>query len=288
MSLEWWLEPIRGAKGGTTVIQPPPQQAPDPVEQKAVQAQTDVMRQQLALAQQQADYQYAMAPFLLSQGGYDVTPVDKSYQAQEGETVIPIGPGRYKLTTDPNADALADLNNEIAMASGARTLAGLKGELPVDPAVEQDLTRGRQELMEELRQRLGPGFETSDPGMRALAEFDRNANSIRYQVRTGELNTANAISLNQQGQMQRREAQTLNTLKSSYDTTPIAAQYGGAGALASNIVGMGQQNRQFIQGLGMQGIGMGMNKDAMEGEQMGNLVGGGMSLVGTVGGALIL
>ncbi len=160
----------------------PPTPTPPPPDQSEINnrnTQTDILQQQLAIAKQQQAYGDAIAPLQLMQSGYSPEAVADDYQAQPGETVVPIGGKQYRIVRDPNEASLDAQNREISLASGARTLAALKGELPVDPAVEQDITRGRQELMEELRNRLGPGFETSDPGLRALAEFDRNATAIR-------------------------------------------------------------------------------------------------------------
>ncbi len=278
-------EPTSGAIQSKT----PPTPAPPPPDQSEIDnrnAQTDVLKKQLAIAEQQQAYGNAVAPLQLLSLGYTPTEVGSEYQAQPGETIVPIGGKHYKIAQDPNQVALDKQNHDIALASGARTLAALKGELPVDPAVEQDITRGRQELMEELRNRLGPGFETSDPGMRALAEYDRNATAIRYQVRTGELNSANAIALNAQGGMQRRTAQALTGMQGVL--TPIAQAnetYGGAGALAGNMVGRDTGQRLMQMQLGNHNALVGAE---MSGQGTSSLISGGMGLAGGIGGALIL
>lgn len=277
--------PIMGAIQSKSPPTPTPP-APDQSEIDNRNTQTDILKQQLAIAQQQQAYGNAIAPLQLIQSGYSPEAVADDYQAQPGETVVPIGGKQYRIARDPNEASLDAQNREISLASGARTLAALKGELPVDPAVEQDITRGRQELMEELRNRLGPGFETSDPGMRALSEYDRNTTAIRYQVRTGELNSANAIAMNTQGGMQRRSAQALASMQDVL--TPIARAnetYVGAGSLAGGMIGRDHGQRLMQMQLGNSNQMIGQQMDA-QGNQ--SLISGGMGLAGGVGGALIL
>ncbi|MDE2442718.1 MAG: hypothetical protein KGP14_17025, partial [Betaproteobacteria bacterium] len=110
--LHAWMRsraPLRGSKGNT-VVQPPPQPAPTPAQDQALGAQTDILKQQLALAQQQQAYGNAIAPLQLMQSGYTPQEVGADYQAKQGETVIPIGGKNYMISQDPNAKALADVN----------------------------------------------------------------------------------------------------------------------------------------------------------------------------------
>lgn len=68
---------------------------------------------------------------------------------------------------------------EITGMMQERTLKALRGELPIDPAIERWISEGRQTLGDQLRANLGSGYLTSTPGIQALAEFDKRANEIR-------------------------------------------------------------------------------------------------------------
>lgn len=68
---------------------------------------------------------------------------------------------------------------EITGMMQERTLKALRGELPIDPAIERWISEGRQTLGDQLRANLGTGYATSTPGIQALAEFDKRANEIR-------------------------------------------------------------------------------------------------------------
>jgi len=76
-----------------------------------------------------------------------------------------------------------------------RTLKALRGELPVDPALERQLSEGRQTLASTLRSNLGSGYETSTPGIQALADYDKRAEELRMASRKDELYNTNQLQL---------------------------------------------------------------------------------------------
>ena len=102
---------------------------------------------------------------------------------------------RFRKLLEPSAEEeeLAELERQIAKESGERTLKGLRGELPLDPALERDIEKGRLELHEKLRSQLGPGFEISTPGIEALGDFDERANILRDAARRGQLTALEGI-----------------------------------------------------------------------------------------------
>jgi len=61
------------------------------------------------------------------------------------------------------------------------------GELPVSPSLERGLTEQEGEVRESMRRRLGPGWETSTPGITSLAEFKKRAEELREGARRGEI-----------------------------------------------------------------------------------------------------
>lgn len=64
-----------------------------------------------------------------------------------------------------------------------RARQALSGELPDDPMLLRDLEQQRQTLEDDLRSRLGPGYDTSSAGIEALARFDEQANLVLDQSR---------------------------------------------------------------------------------------------------------
>lgn len=264
--------------GATSSDGPPP---PSAAQDAATAAQTQIMQQQLAIARQQQAYANAIGPMQLAQGGYDIQPMtDPNAPLQDGQYMIPIGGKKYIVSQRGDLANLQRLNTQVATAGAERALKASKGELDVDPGVEQDLTRSRTSLQEELLKRLGPGYETSDPGIRAMNEFDRQAKSIRFQVRYGELSNADALSNNAQNAMQRQQSQFLGNLQGVQNPFAITSQMlGMAGQTGAGLVGQQQAQNFGAFGLGLQQaqIGAGMINSGVQG-----LTGAG------VGGAMIL
>lgn len=93
----------------------------------------------------------------------------------------------------------AEMDKEIKKLLGEKTMAGLRGELPVDPALERDITSQEQTLKDRLRSQLGSGYETSSAGIEALQKFGEGANVLRSQARHGEISLAEQLSLARSG-----------------------------------------------------------------------------------------
>lgn len=93
----------------------------------------------------------------------------------------------------------AEMDKEIKKLLGEKTLKGLRGELPVDPALERDITTQEQTLKDRLRSQLGAGYESSSAGIEALQKFGEGANVLRSQARHGEISLAEQLSLARQG-----------------------------------------------------------------------------------------
>jgi hypothetical protein len=62
-----------------------------------------------------------------------------------------------------------------------------KGGFPVPPGIERDIASGRDTRREQLRRQLGPGFETSSPGIEALEEFELASTIARDMGRSSSL-----------------------------------------------------------------------------------------------------
>jgi len=162
--------PVMAGGSGDVKIPPPP--APTPEETALMKLQEQAAQQQIDIAGQQQSF----GNFLTAQMGYQYDPTTKSY------TEIP-----------------GNKQAEIRQLTQDRYLAALKGELPVDPALERSLTEQEQKLRAGLEKNLGSGYETSSPGQNALADFNKRAEELRYGVRTGELTTSAALQQSQYG-----------------------------------------------------------------------------------------
>ncbi len=89
---------------------------------------------------------------------------------------------------------LEGLREDVELESSQATLRGLRGKIPVPEAFDRDREEGRFALANRLRDQLGSGFETSTPGIDALARFDSESDRLREGIRFGQLNQVEAIA----------------------------------------------------------------------------------------------
>lgn len=98
------------------------------------------------------------------------------------------------IPTKEELDHLENLNRQIVDAFGGNTqellknglmtaedLASSRGEGPINPAIEESIKAGEVQLRDQLRRELGPGYETTEAGRRALGEFQKQAQSQRFE-----------------------------------------------------------------------------------------------------------
>lgn len=168
----------------------------DPDERTAIQAQLDNVQQQLDRA------------------------------VQEGDIV------GFERKPDP----LEDMRENIQRMQLERTQAALEGELPVSPALEQNLSEQEKNLRARLRDQLGPGFETSTPGIEALAEFEQRSEALREEARRGQLTAAEQMALSREQASGRRLGDFINLASGT-------AGFGGANTTLDSILGRKRQNR---------------------------------------------
>ena len=105
--------------------------------------------------------------------------------------------------------------DELEQAYYDRQLQALKGELPISPAMEKQLTDQRSQTEEALNQRLGAGWNTTTAGIQAMSEFDKRAEMLREEARRGQISTGEALLESRAGfvagQNQQQLANTANT-----------------------------------------------------------------------------
>ena len=152
---------------------------PSAAEIEAQQTQTDILKRQQAMIEEQYRQQNLLAPFLYKEAG--ITP-----QYDETGKLI----GFIQGPQDTEAQQIEQLSQE-------RTLKALKGELPVDAGLMNELAKQDKALNEAMTKQLGAGWQTSTPGIQAATEWANQRSAILDAARRGDLTTAEAINLQQ-------------------------------------------------------------------------------------------
>jgi hypothetical protein len=112
--------------------------------------------------------------------------------------------------------------SEIETLLRDRSLKALKGELPVSPSLERELTEGRANLEGSLYKQLGSGFATSTPGMEALSRFDQSAIESREAARRGELTLSEQLAGAREGRgLQGDQMQFGNLMSTNQSDLPF-------------------------------------------------------------------
>lgn len=121
------------------------------------------------------------------------------------------------------------LRNEVEEQLLERQLTALRGDLPIAPGLLRDLREQEQTLRESLIRQLGAGFETSSPGIEALANFNLRRNEILEAARRGDIAQAGQLATE-------------------------------AGVTASNLLTQKLSNIFQVPGFGLQREGFNLNK----------------------------
>jgi hypothetical protein len=158
---------------------------PSKEEKQLQRAQVELLNQQRQMIEQQRQQNLILAPFFAKQEGFDVT----------------VDPSTGQITSIREIDTPERRREaEIRGLFQERSLKALKGELPVDPALERSLKEQETELRNRLTQQFGPGYETTTPGIQTLGEFFRSAEELRSGARTGQLTLAEQLGLTREQQ----------------------------------------------------------------------------------------
>ena len=167
---------------------------------------------------------------------------------------------------------------KIQDLANTREIAALQGNLPVDPSVEQDITRGGSQLDEELARRgIKPG--SGDIYNRAVSEYQKTANALRYNVRTGAMTSADAIASNRQNELQSKQNQYMN--QATGQTQMGANLLGAGGEMQGNLGNMyaGQRFKNYDYNV---------QANLAKGQGAGALLGSGIGAAGMIGAAYFI
>ena len=142
------------------------------------------------------------------------------------------------------SEEVLQLQEEISIAQGERTLQALRGELPVPEHLTQAFDQAEDQLADRFRSQFGAGFDTATPYLQAVNDLTQNRELAFDEARRGELATSSQL-------FQSSFGQSLAGLgHSNFDPTAALAGV-NAGA---NVYGLGLQqqsiNNQFALGQG--------------------------------------
>ena len=176
-------------------------------EERALQAK------QLALIEKGEAREALWDPILMQEMGYR-----ESTDPESGEMSIGRIPEEelYQLMTPEQR-----LSTDIGRLASERELSALKGELPVDPALEREIGETEQELQERMFRQLGGGWETSTPGIYARAQHEQRASELRDAMRRGEMTTSEALYQSRSGSLAEAQ-QRLSQQTAQRTAAPIA------------------------------------------------------------------
>lgn len=202
---------------------------PSQAEQALQREQTELLRMQRDILTRQLREQQLLAPFLFEEAG--VSPIRNEPDPVTGSLPDPELPEGALIGFERLDDPTRELREDIERGFLERTQAALAGELPINPALETELSEQEERLREQLRRQVGPGFETSSPGIEALSEFQERATNLREAARRGDLTLAEQLGIARQGANEAQIDSFLQRLIGvNQSGLPLAQGFGGAAA----------------------------------------------------------
>lgn len=194
------------------------------------QQEVDLKSLQASQLKSQNNLQNLLLPYQLKQMGLSgtfgadgaLTGVTEIAPTEEQQKTSDLNKSFLDLALSQVQGQAANLpqTQEIQKQLQDRELAALKGELPVNPALTRELGEQGDVLNESLRKQLGTGYETSDPGIRALATFNQRKNETLESARRGDLSMADQLS-------QARSASNFNAAGGGLTSANLAEQLRG-------------------------------------------------------------
>ena len=187
----------------------PPQQIQpqsNPQQEAQFKALTDLLEQSLGTFQEGLD-------------------LERQFRQQELEFIRDLLPSEEVL----------ELQEEISIAQGERTLQALRGELPVPEHLTRAFDQAEDQLADRFRSQFGAGFDTSTPYLQAVNDLTQNRELAFDEARRGELATSSQLFNSSFGQ-------SLAGLgHSNFDPTAILQGVNAQG----NVFGLGLQQQSI-------------------------------------------
>lgn len=249
--------PVAEAKGGSNVTVPGPTAA----QEAASQAQTQMLQQQMSMMQKMQREQNILGPMMYKQAGYNPT-----FNAQ-GELT--------GLDQSPEMAAQMSRQGELTKGFQERQLAAMRGELPVDPGLMIDLQRQDRMNQQSLASQFGQGGGGSTGAMQAQDVFAARKNAILEGARRGDLTLAEQLGASSQMQQTALMQRAMQGAGSG-----LQMQQGLLGNMFSGVNSAVQAQQP---GLAQQQ--MGLNASMRNAQNQSSMMGGLLSLGGSLGAA---
>jgi hypothetical protein len=145
-------------------------------------------------------------------------------------------------------DPVEETRKRVEAELAERSLKALRGELPVDPALERDISAQRETLQTRLQGQFGAGGSTSSPAIEALQRFDESANVLREGARTGQLTLSEQLGMAREQQNAYSSQSKMDFLRQIGIGDPMSVA-GGMGSVANNYL---KAQQPYIQDRQMQ------------------------------------
>lgn len=263
-------------------------------EQQAYQELLKIQTEGAKTQQETARYNQALQRLELQGQGYDIQT-----DAEGNPTGLTLRPGSIQALQEETSRRLLERQNQA-----------LSGTLPVDPALQQQFDRSDAVLAAQLRSNLGTGYETSTPGIQALAQARQDRESAIYAAQHGEIGYAGQLaaqsrasgtdnsafnilerslgqsqylnSFAQAGSPAARSAQLIGTIQSPY--APVDGGQGGGFGTLAELYGQAAQGSRRPGGP-VKNRGVGALSGALSGAAAGATAGSAIPVYGTAIGA---
>lgn len=219
--------------------------------------QAELLKLQREIIEQQRAQSAVLIPFFAEQEGFQVTTDSKG-------NITSI----HKTPTE-----LETLSKTLELELTKRSLAAVRGELPVSPGLEKELSSQESTLRERLSQQLGPGYETSSAGIESLGRFQTTADITREGARTAQMTLAEQLGIAREQQNQFRQSSSQDFLRQSAVGDPLTL----AGAFGQNAAGFGKAQEPYIQQRQMQ-----LQASIANSQSRASMFGAGIGLIGSL------
>lgn len=260
--------------GGADVPEPTPEEnAAKAAQADNLTQQTQMLKHQQGMLDEQYSQQRLLAPYLYKQAG--LTPV----MDDKGNITS------FTATADPEQDQITANQKKITLGGQKRTLDALAGNLPVDAGTERNLGDSEQALRNRLQAQLGTDYETSSAGIQALAENTKRSTEIRDAARRGDLTLGEQLVQSSQGTSDAAAAaQTARITNPNQFGLQFANAYGSNAAGYGNAsAGYGNLSKSYFDQRQLQaGVA---SQNAAGNTQMASAA---MGAVAAVGGAAVI
>ena len=175
---------------------------------------------------------------------------------------------------------------QLTKAYQERQQQALSGTLPVSPALEKQLADEETQLTNTLSMRLGPDWQLSTPGIKAMSDLKQRHELLREEARRGQISTGEALIASSENTPTPGAKQALTT-GSYLDTLSgstgnklysIPGMYSGMTQTTGNVIAPYQNERMTVYG---NNVSAAMQSSANKAALYGSLIKGGASAYGS-------